>query len=85
MPTRIVIDSIDSSLEYNINSSYTFVLDKIDNLIRGNLGYAKFYLVDKTTAIIPARLAQNSAIRIIGDKPFDPDRKSTYIEPSDEE
>jgi hypothetical protein len=69
MATKLIVDSIDSSLSYEVNASYTFVMDKIHDLLRGNLGYAKFYLVGGETAIIPQRLAQNAVIKVVGDRP----------------
>lgn len=69
MGTKVIIDSIDSSLSYEVNASYTFVMDKIHDLLRGNLAYAKFYLVGGETAIIPSRLAMTAVIKIVGDRP----------------
>ena len=69
MGTKVIIDSIDSSLSYEVNASYTFVMDKIHDLLRGNLSYAKFYLVGGETAIISQRLAMNSVIKVSGDRP----------------
>lgn len=68
MGTKVIIDSIDSSLSYEVNASYTFVMDKIHDLLRGNLAYAKFYLVGGETAIIPQRLAMTAVIKVVGER-----------------
>lgn len=83
MGTKVIIDSIDSSLSYEVNASYTFVMDKIHDLLRSNLSYAKFYLVGGETAIIPQRLAMNAVIKVVGDRPPRPASESET--PIDEE